>query len=54
MSSLIPITLLILAVKRHPILCDSRSEEYKLSERKSTIWEAIAVEFGATRSKYYS
>jgi len=50
MSKSTPISLLIHAVKRHPILWDSRLEDYKLSERKPTIWEAIAVEFGATRS----
>ena len=53
MSASIPIALLIQAIKRHPILWDSRLEDYKLSERKPSVWEAIALEFGATRSEYY-
>ena len=53
MSTSVPTVLLIQAIKRNPILWDSRLEEYKLSERKPAVWESIALEFGTSRSEYH-
>jgi hypothetical protein len=39
---------IIEAVKLHPILWDSRLDEYKLSERKPPIWLSIADEIGCS------
>jgi hypothetical protein len=43
---------LIAAVKRNPILWDSREDSYKLSENKPAIWQQIAEELGSDRRKY--
>ena len=43
---------LIEAVYKQPILWDSRLEEYKLSERKPTMWLEIADQLGSTAGRH--
>jgi hypothetical protein len=38
---------LVAAVKRNPILWDSREDSYKLSEDKPAFWQQIVEELGS-------
>jgi hypothetical protein len=42
----------IKCVREQPILWDSRAHDYKLSERKPTIWATIGEKFGCDHSEY--
>jgi len=40
------------AVRSHPILWDSRHDDYKLAERKPIVWDGIAAQCECDRCKY--
>jgi len=40
------------AVRSHPILWDSRHDDYKLADQKPIVWDGIAAQCECDRCKY--